>query len=212
MARYTVAFLMLLSGAIAATGSTASDVENGVCRPITLIFARGTTEPGNMGTVVGPPLADGMIQAFGANNVAVQGVNYPADIAGAISGATDPQGATGSKNMAMFSQKVATACPSSKVVLSGYSQGAEQVRGALMNLGAQNNVAAAVTFGDPLQSTQFVNIAKANTKVYCNQGDPVCMEMFVITAAHLAYGTNGDIMSAVNFIQSVINNSSTTST
>jgi hypothetical protein len=32
---------------------------------------------------------------------------------------------------------------------------------------------AAVTFGDPLQNTQFVNIDAAKTKVNCNGGDPV---------------------------------------
>lgn len=75
-----------------------------------------------MGTVVGPPLADAMIAAFGAQMVAVQGVNYPADVQGAISGATNPKGAAGSQNMAMFAQQVASACPSGKVVLAGYSQ------------------------------------------------------------------------------------------
>jgi hypothetical protein len=116
-----------------------------------------------MGTVVGPPLARAMQTAFGADQVAVQGVNYPASIAGAVSGALNPKAAEGSQNMAMFAQQLATSCPQSKVVLAGYSQvscfvlrakcpkengmltwwlekGAEQVRGALMNLPAQNNV------------------------------------------------------------------------
>lgn len=37
--------------------STADDVKNNVgCRPLTVIFARGTSERGNIGSVVGPPL------------------------------------------------------------------------------------------------------------------------------------------------------------
>ena len=36
--------------------STRNDLINGVCKKVTVIFARGTTEPGNLGTVVGPPL------------------------------------------------------------------------------------------------------------------------------------------------------------
>jgi len=38
------------------SGSDANDVQNGVCAPLTVIFARGTSEPGNIGTVIGPPL------------------------------------------------------------------------------------------------------------------------------------------------------------
>jgi cutinase len=124
--------------------STATDVTDGVCKPVTLIFARGTTEPGNMGSVVGPPLATSMQAAFGADKVAVQGVDYPANFAGAGTGATDPKNAAGALNMVAMVAKVAAACPNSKVVLSGYSQGAEQVRGALMNMPAGGAMMAKV--------------------------------------------------------------------
>jgi cutinase len=87
-----------------------------------------------MGTVVGPPLANQLISDLG--QVAVQGVNYPADVAGAASGSTNPKGAQGAMMMAQFTQMALQACPSTKVVLAGYSQGAEQVHGALMNLQA----------------------------------------------------------------------------
>lgn len=76
-----------------------------------------------------------MKATFGANSVAIQGVDYAADIVGAGTGAVSPKDAAGAKNMVAMVQKVAGACPMSKVVLSGYSQGAEQVRGALMGLG-----------------------------------------------------------------------------
>ena len=59
---------------------------------------------------------------MGADVVAVQGVDYPADFAGAISGATNPRGAQGAKTMAQLAQKVVADCPTSKVVLAGYSQ------------------------------------------------------------------------------------------
>ena len=35
---------------------TRNDLVNGICRAVTVIFARGTTESGNVGTLVGPPL------------------------------------------------------------------------------------------------------------------------------------------------------------
>lgn len=73
-----------------------------------------------------------MKAAFG--QVAVQGVNYAADVTGASSGALNPKNAAGSLNMAKLAQMARTKCPKTKIVLSGYSQGAEQVRGALMNM------------------------------------------------------------------------------
>jgi cutinase len=166
MMRYAAAFLALLSLGSAQTASklchprliflqshtynakanaqsTASDVQNGVCAPVTLIFARGTTEPGNLGTIVGPPLASAMKTAFGDKGVAIQGVNYPADIPGATSGAIDPKDAAGAQNMVMLAAMAVAACPNTKIVLSGYSQGAEQVRGALMNM-PNNKVAVSI--------------------------------------------------------------------
>lgn len=63
---------------------------------------------------------------------------------------------------------------------------------------------AAVTFGDPLKAQAFANIDAANTLINCNNGDPVCMEMFVITAAHLAYGTDGAVPNSVTFLQGIL--------
>jgi cutinase len=85
-----------------------------------------------------------MKTAFGNKTVAIQGVNYAADIAGATSGATDPKDAAGAKNMAMLAMMATVTCPNTKIVLSGYSQGAEQVRGALMNM-PSNKIAVSVS-------------------------------------------------------------------
>lgn len=75
-----------------------NDIVDGVCKPFTLIFARGTSENMNMGNLVGPPFVLALEQAFGGSqNVAVQGVNnYPADVAGFCAGGSS----TGSANMA----------------------------------------------------------------------------------------------------------------
>lgn len=54
---------------------TQNDLVNGVCKPVTILFARGTTEPGNMGNLTGPPFVQAVGQAMGADNVAVQGVD-----------------------------------------------------------------------------------------------------------------------------------------
>ena len=60
-----------------------SSTQNGVtsntgCKELTFIFARGTTEMGNMGSVVGPEVASAL-QSLTGNKVTVQGVDYPAD-------------------------------------------------------------------------------------------------------------------------------------
>lgn len=47
----------------------------GGCKPIIMIFARGSTEIGNMGAICGPPTANGVKAKFGAGNVAVEGVD-----------------------------------------------------------------------------------------------------------------------------------------
>jgi cutinase len=74
------------------------DTDNGLsgpCKAYTVIFARGTTETGNVGTVAGPPFFQALASRVGAGNLAVQGVSYPADIPGFLAGGD----AAGSKTM-----------------------------------------------------------------------------------------------------------------
>ena len=71
--------------------------ENGVsgCKDMTVIFARGTTEPGNVGLVTGPPFFDALTAMIGSNSLDIQGVDYPASIEGFLLGGD----ATGSQTM-----------------------------------------------------------------------------------------------------------------
>jgi cutinase len=46
---------------------------------MTIIFARGTGEMGNVGTVSGPPMFKAIRQKLGNDRVTVQGVDYAAD-------------------------------------------------------------------------------------------------------------------------------------
>jgi cutinase len=63
--------------------------QNAPCADMTLIFARGTTEPGNVGLVTGPPFIDALNQQKGAASLSVQGVEYPATFAGFNRNGTD---------------------------------------------------------------------------------------------------------------------------
>lgn len=49
---------------------------NAACADITVVFARGTTEPGNVGLVTGPPFFDALKEQLGGRSLAVQGVEY----------------------------------------------------------------------------------------------------------------------------------------
>jgi Cutinase len=90
--------------AINLAGATRNDITSGQpCKEFTLIFARGTTESGNIGDIVGPPFVNALNGLLGASNVAVQGVNnYPADIPGFLAGGS----ATGSADMAAVSLRL----------------------------------------------------------------------------------------------------------
>jgi hypothetical protein len=66
----------------------------GACTDYTLVFARGTTEPGNVGILVGPPLITAITDITGASALTVQGVNnYGATVDGYLAGG-DAAGST----------------------------------------------------------------------------------------------------------------------
>ena len=57
---------------------TSNDVtDNAGCKELTFIFARGSDEMGNMGSVVGPPVAT-QLKSLTGDKVSVQGVTYAA--------------------------------------------------------------------------------------------------------------------------------------
>lgn len=112
---------------------------------MTLIFARGSTETGNMGSSVGPALAKSLISSLGSSGVAIQGVDYPATIESNIS-----MGSEGGPEMAKLAQQALKQCPNTKIALSGYSQGATVTHYAVQQGGlSANDVSSAVLYGDP---------------------------------------------------------------
>lgn len=120
---------------------------DGNCADNIIIFARGTTELGNVGNIAGPPFFEAMAEAVGAENLVVQGIDYPADIPGFLAGGD----ADGSQLMADLTTQALSDCPGASVVMSGYSQGGQLVHNAADILGAEAmaGVAGAVIFGDP---------------------------------------------------------------
>ncbi|KAF2727749.1 carbohydrate esterase family 5 protein [Polyplosphaeria fusca] len=178
-----------------------NDVNNGLCKPVTVLFARGTTERGNMGTLTGPPFVEAVGAAVGEDNIAVQGIDYPADIPGFLAGGD----ADGSALMAQLVGEVMAACPTTKLVMSGYSQGGQLVHNAADMLSAAETefVSSAVIFGDPNNGQAVGALPAAKTKVFCNDGDNICEGGNLILRPHLTY--SDDAGDAAAFVQANAN-------
>ncbi|CAG8228271.1 unnamed protein product [Penicillium olsonii] len=172
-------------------GMTANEVTSkGACKELTFIFARGTTEPGNMGTVVGPEVAT-QLKSLTGNKVTVQGVTYPASVGG-----NAELGAAGGPAMAKLVKQALSQCPNTKVVVGGYSQGAMVVHNAAQKLSA-GQISGAVLFGDPFKAQAVAHLSNDKRKEFCAIGDPVC-ENGVNVMAHLTYGS--DAKTAAQFL------------
>lgn len=138
--------------------SAANDTEHeftqGGCRDVILIFARGSTQDGNIGGTVGPALVDQVKQLYGDARVAAEGVDYPATLlANLYPGGAEPQDAD---TMRKLIELAASTCPNAKLIVSGYSQGAALTHRSVEKLSQPilDRINVIVTFGD----TQYVLI------------------------------------------------------
>ncbi|KAL8397379.1 hypothetical protein RB594_004194 [Gaeumannomyces avenae] len=144
------------------------------CRPLTVVFARGTLEAGNVGTFAGPPFFQALASRVGDVNMSVQGVDYPA-----------------------AKQK----CPQTTLILSGYSQGGQLVHNAAKILGPQgmiSAVSAAVTFGDPYNPAPVPGLPSGDTMIFCHNGDDICKGGEQLFDPHFTY--NRDAGKAADFV------------
>jgi hypothetical protein len=88
------------------------------CKQNIMLFARGTTEPGTMGSTVGPALSSALSRQ-GGGKWRSEGVRYSADVAG-----DDCIGFPGGIKCRDQLAKIAASCPTSNFFISGYSEGA----------------------------------------------------------------------------------------
>jgi cutinase len=88
--------------------------------------------------------------------------------------------------------QVLSACPSTKLVLSGYSQGGQLVHNAAAMLPASTmaKVSSVVIFGDPQNGKPVANVTAANVKIICHPRDNICQGGDLIRVPHLTYGLN----------------------
>ena len=101
----------LLSGAVNIPNASADP-----CPDVEVIFARGTFEAPGAGAI-GQAFEDALTARLGGKSVDSYSVNYPAS----LDFATASDGVIDASNKI---RDVANSCPKTKMVLSGYSQGA----------------------------------------------------------------------------------------
>src|SRR5246500_4187499 len=213
----TVAMLAILAGSFAAPPS--ANAADGSCPSVEVVFARGTFEAPGVGAT-GQAFVDALNARLPGITVDVYGVNYPAslDFGRAADGIVDASNRI---------QTIAASCPTTKIVLGGYSQGAA-VAGytttdavpagfALpagitgpMSPAIASHVAAVVLFGTP--DSWFMNLVdhgappinigqlySAKTLQLCATGDPVCFPGGLDRGAHSSYKSNGMADQAADF-------------
>ncbi|KAL3417127.1 Acetylxylan esterase 2 [Phlyctema vagabunda] len=180
---------------------------SGSCAAVTVITARGSTEAQGEGIMGG--LA-GSIQSGSKQTVSRTAVVYPATLNPYASSV-----AAGVKAMTAAVKDAVDKCPGQKIVLLGYSQGA-QCAGDTLGGGSAaaidfntygSKVKAVIMYGDPRSSSSqtaihvgtckgnSINPRSANqaltayngvTKSYCDSGDPFCCSGGDMSA-HLGY-------------------------
>ncbi|TRW82088.1 cutinase family protein [Mycolicibacterium sp. 018/SC-01/001] len=209
----------LLSTATGQAAAAPTGVQTAGCADVEVVFARGTFESPGLGKV-GTPFVDAVRNRLPGRNVDAYAVNYPASIDFA-------RAADGVADVASHLTDMATRCPTTDIVLGGYSQGAAVAAystsdtvpaGYVLPAGltgplapsVADNVAAVVLFGKP--SSAVVNLLQSGappiaigsafanrTLDLCAPADPVCQVGSLDRAAHSAYVTNGMPDQAADF-------------
>ncbi|KAI0993453.1 hypothetical protein K3495_g14731 [Podosphaera aphanis] len=170
------------------TGKSMENGLNGPCKAVTIIYARGTAEPGNVGDEgsPGPAWFAEMRNSMGEMNLAIQGVNYSGDLFGYFLGG-DP---VGSKRLLSTTKKAARQCPDTKIILGGYSQGAQLVHNAATRLKSlSKRISAVVLFGDPFVNLTFSRIPPSKVLNICHLEDIICRG-FGDVSAHFTYANH----------------------
>jgi cutinase len=147
------------------------------------VFARGTNEDPGLGRV-GDAFADSLRQQTNGMNITTYGVNYAAS-------KLQLHGGDGANDTIDRVKKSVETCPNTKIVLGGYSQGADVIDivsgvpigginwGNSLPPEYANNVAAVVVFGDVADraggsiTTQSAMFGSKSIDL-CNPNDPIC--------------------------------------
>lgn len=122
-----------------AVGAVEHQYTLGGCKPIIFFYARGSTETFNMAREIlltklevsltktvkgdayyspGPPTAQGLVDYYGCNNIAIEGIDYAALLAtNLLPGGADPVEALAMKDLLIGAE---AQCPNSTLLVGGY--------------------------------------------------------------------------------------------
>jgi cutinase len=207
----------MLAGSFGAPPS--ANAADDSCPAVEVVFARGTNEAPGVGAT-GQSFVDALTARLPGKTVDVYGVNYPASM-------NFGQAADGIVDASNKIQSIAASCPSTQIVLGGYSQGAavagytttDSVPAGFdlpagitgpMPPAVAPHVAAVVLFGTPDawimnlldRSAPPITIGQsyiAKTLQLCATGDPVCFPGGLDRSAHSSYKNNGMADQAADF-------------
>lgn len=185
------------------------------CSDVEVIFARGTDDTPGLGTP-GTAFVSALRSLIGSRTLSSYAVDYPAsyDFLAAADGATDA-----TARVSMLAQQ----CPSTSIVLGGYSQGAA-VMDMLAGIPPLGNkigdigsapplpaslvphIAAVAVFGNP--ATKFSNpmtgsVFAGRAIDLCKDGDPICSDGRN-PFAHNDYVSAGLVQQAANFVAGLV--------
>ncbi|KAJ4983611.1 cutinase [Stagonosporopsis vannaccii] len=171
-----------------------NELESGsssACPKAILIFARGSTETGNLGTL-GAPLGNALESRYGAANVWVQGVGGPYEATLADNFLPRGSSTAAIREGVRLLNLANSKCPNSRIVTGGYSQGSALIAAAISDVTAtvRSQVVGTVLFGYTKNLQNFgriPNYPADRLEVFCAVGDLVCDGTLIITAAHLSY-------------------------
>ena len=195
--RVVAAVCAALAAVTAGLAASAAPAQAATCTDIHVVFARGTADLPPLG-IVGGPFVDAVRANSLGRSVSAYGVNYAASIDQSSAG-------PGATDMTNHVVQYAGQCPTSRIVLGGYSQGASVTdiaigiptllgSGRAIPMELAPRISAVVVFGNPARLFgQTVNsslLLGGRALDVCNAGDPVC-GAGVNVLAHLTYGIDG---------------------
>ena len=201
---------LLIGAAAAITPSIAfAPVASADCPDIEVVFARGTDDTPGLGAV-GGAFVQALSSKVGGRSVGSYAVNYPASFNFLLAG-------DGANDASAHVQYMMGACPNTRLVLGGYSQGAavmDVITSVPVPVLGFNNplppnapdfVAAVVAFGNPSAKLgaplTIAPVWGPKSIDLCNGGDPICQTDGEIFNAHKTPNyTGGFVNQAADFV------------